>query len=76
MEQAVNVIYKLAEYPDIVCGDLIKKIAIKCCEETDGAKKDNDDDDRGDKPEQDDKIDEKEEDGEGKSETSEQMEKG
>ena len=26
-EQAVNVIYKLAEHPDILCGDLIKQLA-------------------------------------------------
>lgn len=26
-EQAVNVIYKLAEHPDIICGDIIKALA-------------------------------------------------
>ena len=26
-EQAVTVIYKLAEHPDVICGQLIKKIA-------------------------------------------------
>lgn len=26
-EQAVNVIYKLAEHPDIICGDIIKSLA-------------------------------------------------
>jgi condensin complex subunit 1 len=30
MEQAVNVMYKLAESPDIICGDLIKKLAMEC----------------------------------------------
>ncbi|XP_060583069.1 condensin complex subunit 1-like isoform X2 [Ruditapes philippinarum] len=30
MEQAVNVIYKLAESPDIICGDLIKKLSKEC----------------------------------------------
>lgn len=29
MEQAVNVIYKLAEFPDKICGDLIKKLAME-----------------------------------------------
>ena len=28
-EQAINVIYKLAEHPDVICGDIIKKIANK-----------------------------------------------
>lgn len=26
-EQAINVIYKLAEHPDIICGDIIKALA-------------------------------------------------
>ena len=26
-EQAINVIYKLAEHPDIICGDVIKALA-------------------------------------------------
>lgn len=30
MEQAVNVIYKLAEAPDMICGDLIKQLAAEC----------------------------------------------
>lgn len=46
MEQAVNVIYKMAEFPDMICGDLIKKIAAECCElgkmETEVADKTND----------------------------------
>lgn len=29
MEQAINVIYKLAEFPDKICGDLIKKLAME-----------------------------------------------
>lgn len=29
MEQAINVIYKLAECPDKICGDLIKKLAME-----------------------------------------------
>ncbi|KAL4220856.1 meiotic chromosome condensation [Mactra antiquata] len=31
MEQAVNVIYKLAEFPDTITGDVIKKISLECC---------------------------------------------
>ncbi|XP_052287084.1 condensin complex subunit 1-like isoform X2 [Dreissena polymorpha] len=30
MEQAINVIYKLAEGPDQICGELIKKLALEC----------------------------------------------
>ena len=26
-EQAINVIYKLAEHPDIICGDILKRLA-------------------------------------------------
>ena len=26
-EQAVNVIYKLAEHPDAICGDIVKQLA-------------------------------------------------
>ena len=29
MEQAINVIYKLAEVPDNICGELIKKLALE-----------------------------------------------
>ena len=28
-EQAVNVIYKLAEHPDLICGDMLKQLAQK-----------------------------------------------
>ena len=29
-EQAVGVIYKLAEHPDVICGNILKKLAAKC----------------------------------------------
>ncbi|XP_053379231.1 condensin complex subunit 1-like [Mercenaria mercenaria] len=40
MEQAVNVIYKLGESPDIICGDLIKKLALECSQTGDVSEKD------------------------------------
>ena len=32
MEQGINVIYKLAESPDSICGDLIKKLTQETCQ--------------------------------------------
>ena len=32
MEQGINVIYKLAESPDSICGDLIKKLTQESCQ--------------------------------------------
>ena len=32
MEQGINVIYKLAESPDKICGELIKKLALESCQ--------------------------------------------
>ena len=47
MEQGINVIYKLAESPDSICGDLIKKLTQESCQlektpEKDGEQKDGD----------------------------------
>lgn len=32
MEQGINVIYKLAESPDSICGELIKKLTLETCQ--------------------------------------------
>ena len=49
MEQAVNVMYKLAESPDIICGDLIKKLAKECSQTGDNCEeKENKDGDEED----------------------------
>ena len=47
MEQGINVIYKLAESPDSICGDLIKKLTQESCQlektpEKDGEQKEGD----------------------------------
>ena len=49
MEQAINVIYKLAEVPDNICGELIKKLALESgkvladCEKGDHSEKQRED---------------------------------
>ena len=40
MEQGINVIYKLAESPDSICGDLIKKLTQESCQLEKPAEKD------------------------------------
>ena len=32
MEQGINVIYKLAESPDKICGELIKNLTLESCQ--------------------------------------------
>lgn len=44
MEQAINVIYKLAEAPDIICGDLIKRLAVECSQAGEAAEKEDQND--------------------------------
>ena len=36
MEQGINVIYKLAESPDKICGELIKKLTLESCQKNGG----------------------------------------
>ena len=37
-EQAIKVIYKLAEHPDIICGDILKKLVAAFVTEANPAK--------------------------------------
>ena len=86
MEQGINVIYKLAESPDSICGDLIKKLTQESCQlektpEKDGEQKEGDAEQKGNDTEQTDgdmeqtEGDPKQKEGEGDGE-NEQMEEG